>query len=231
MKARQQPVCATAVVRDGVVVPIADERVRKLVADLPVLPEKRDDINKAAAGLTTILVSYGGRNLPKSEHSGTRITLKELDAVGRLSDRLRNRLDHLHQEAHDVIEDALGTSVQLALCPTVSLTETRIDDPVGKLKTQLSQVYVAAKRARAGLAGLETLPAPRGARPKREAEIVTSAAASIFEWLTGKKVTRIIDSLTGEPTGAFHRFLVEIFDLAGIKANVDEQIRKVVAKP
>jgi len=221
------PEITANVAHDGTVTLIGDPRVRNLLASLPVLPKMHDQIDHAAAGLTKIIVSSCGRDFPKSEPAGTRITLNELAAVGRLAGRLKDQLDRLHKEAYDAIHADLSQTRYRLTMPS-SLEKFKVDDPIGELKGELSSLNLAAKTRYFIVARDRMIPAKRGARPKHEAARITSAAANCFERLTGKKIARSIDPDSGEPVGEFHLFLEAIFALAAIKINVDEQIRGLV---
>lgn len=221
-------VVGTARVVDGVVTQVADPRVRDAIEALPVLTERRADIDRAAAGMTTILVSYCMLQLPHGEPIGTRISIKELGATARLASRLKKQLDLLHKDAYELMHAEMSASRHHFDVTHSELAKFEVSAPLERIKNDLIALSRAAKKGYFVSARDEMRPAPRGARPKREAATITRAAASCYEKLTGKQVVRSIDRIDGQPQGEFHQFLTVLLELAGITANADEQIRSLL---
>jgi hypothetical protein len=219
----QPPVSIKAVIgKDGRVVHVGDVRIRKL---LPVLSKMQEHIDAVAANLTRIIVSTAGRDPPKGESTGTRLTLKELAAVGKLSAKLATQLQLLHKESYDALTARLSEEMSLDV-KTMRFDRHRIDYPIEFLRSKLVALSSGASEISVVVANSKMIHAPRGSRPKHEAARITEAAATVFELLTGQRVARRTER---NPTGHFPLFLKEVFKVAGIPINVDEQIRGWIA--
>jgi hypothetical protein len=226
----QPPLSGTTIIgKDGRVVHVGDVRIVKLLAELPVLPEMQEQVSAAAAGLTTMIISIAGRDLPKGESTGTRLTLKELAAVEKMSAKLAAQLQLLHKESYDALTARLSEEMSLdvkAIIDGHGFARHRIDYPIEFLRSKLAALSRGAREISVVVANYKMIDAPRGARPKYEAARVTAAAANVFERLTGLRVARRTER---NPIGEFHLFLKRVFNIAGMPINVDEQIRGWIA--
>jgi hypothetical protein len=187
------------------------EKVRAVLANLPVVEDRRPTIDQYAniIALSALLAEINDQ--PMAHAAGTKKALKELYQAGKAGFILARTLNGMHNEAHIAISSALGD-------------EKRFIDFQYELFRVTKAVYTAHRELTQRSIELGTTGAPQKASAKK----VTEDAAEIYEFLTGKEPTR--RGKDGKAYGPFHDFLKDIFSALDIDASAESQAKLLMEK-
>ncbi|MBR1156076.1 hypothetical protein [Bradyrhizobium sp. JYMT SZCCT0428] len=137
-----------------------------------------------------------------------RQTESEIRTLAKLSTRLVQHIESMHQTSRELLEVSLPAH------------ELRI------LNKTAQSVAGASKHAITRLPAVPFLEQSTGRRVNKPAEAVTRCAAAIFNRRTRRKPVRIVDRISGEAGGPFVKWLAEVFSILEIEASADAEARK-----
>ena len=198
-----------------------DDALRKsleaLLARLPLREDRRGTIAMEAECLYMEAGHVALSDLPRAKKAGAKAARRELDELAKLSFKLGRHILSMHHDSLEAIRAQKGK----ARDPLLLVVELR----------ELIDALASAEEA------IPQTPASGDLHAKRRARDVTLYAASLFERLTGKQVTRntklvrVNAHLHGpKESGEFHQFLADAFRLLGIDAKAAGQIKLLLEK-
>jgi hypothetical protein len=156
---------------------------------------------------------------PAYKDAGTSQSIKALERVATLSDKLMQTLDGLPVNARKQVFRELLECLRGSNESPKALFD--------RLEADLSQIHNIVKLARDRLQFLPEEPGASGRRKNNRAFQVTCAAVSVFEETKGAPATLVVD---GKPYGEFFDFVTDLFKALKINANVQHYIKMVKEK-
>ena len=207
---------------------VDEKRIEAAVRRLPVLPERKAEINRAVTGLLYVIRGTAPKDddtpppQPPAPAAEPDVDIERLAAAKEL--RETQWLIHDFKEAWDGLSaaarDALGGRHRAA-----GKSELDPDDLIERLARLAESMAVAAD-------ALEQpdrpAPAPVAAAPKADDPpmLIAQHAARMYTRLTGKKLPKP-NRKDEIPRGPFYWLLEDLFAAAGVLASADQYARIV----
>jgi hypothetical protein len=178
-------------------------RLEQILGTLPVLEDRRGDIEKYAEFLWVHAGLMAANDMPRANPTSTKQAERELQKLLKLITPLVLHIAAMHRTALDAMEEK-GTPNRLALANSL----IKLGDAAWRGQKRLRAQPVVKRTGR-----------PQ----KKRAVSVAARAADTYERLTGKKATII--GRVGNAGGPFLDFLAAVFEACGIDASPEAQAR------
>jgi hypothetical protein len=201
------------------------EQFEEALGQLPVVPEQRRHIPSCARSLLLVSMLSRAKDTPYAQIGGTQKVRKVLDRTANLAGKLHNAIALMPGDALLLIREQIRQMlVDQPLARNLTHEPLAIRDDLANFARTIDRVLQKLAGAQ------QELPGPR--RRKRRAEAVTEKAAGVYERLTGKDVTMIVDAGFDppRPRGPFLEFLTKVFKTLKVQASPYAQARAFMEK-
>jgi hypothetical protein len=196
----------------------SSDLVKEILLRLPLTPDGKAAVHNAAISLSFRNILWSAKEYSSAKEIGTNAAIKELGLLVELAGRINNLvLSSMHKTSIAAFDAA----------------KTEDSDVGGRelLTAFAADAWVVVGTAAKAIDRLKKAEFRKGSRgrptKKRALEIAKRAAAT-YEDLTGKRPGRVIDGITGNPSGEFFEMLRDIFEAFDIEADAAWALRQAL---